>query len=176
MTAWDMAAVAEFDRGGEDILVMERPPLAGIAAAVASARVHDYRGRVTRSDAGARAAEAMAALGIECATLADDVAVLARGFLIQFGVPEASLRVEVVDKATCPKFHCDSIRVRLVATCHGPATEYVRADAPGEVRAAPSPSLVFLKGHKHPGHADAVHHRSPPVPPGERRLCVILDF
>jgi len=44
------------------------------------------------------------------------------------------------------------------------------------VRSAPAFALVFLKGHKHPSHADAVHHRSPPVPPGGKRLCVILDF
>ena len=100
---------------------------------------------------------------------------LSRDFLAQFGVEEASLRVEVVDKQACPKFHCDNVRVRLVTTYHGPATEYVRADEPDLVRSAPLFALVFLKGHQHPNHADAVHHRSPGVPPGEKRLCVILD-
>jgi hypothetical protein len=80
-----------------------------------------------------------------------------------------------VNKTTCPKFHCDNVRVRLVTTYLGPGTEYVGADAPQEVRSAPAFALVFLKGHKHPTHADAVHHRSPALPPGGKRLCVILD-
>jgi len=174
--AWDRDVVAAFDQGREDILVVERPPVPGIAGAVASARVHDFRSGVTRDDADARAAESLVALRLDCPALAGDIAGLARSFLTQFGVTEASLRVELVDKTSCPKFHCDNVRVRLVATCHGPGTEYVRADAPEEVRSAPAFALVFLKGHKHPSHADAVHHRSPPVPPGGMRLCVILDF
>ncbi|MGL4553563.1 MAG: DUF1826 domain-containing protein, partial [Gemmataceae bacterium] len=43
------------------------------------------------------------------------------------------------------------------------------------IHSAPTSALVFLKGHEHPGYADEVHHRSPPVPPGGRRLCVVLD-
>jgi hypothetical protein len=174
--AWDRDAVAVFDLGRDDILVVERPPLPGIAGAVASARVHDFRSVVTPASAHALAAESLAALHIDCPMLAEDIAALARDFLAQFGAAEGSLRVEVVDKTTCPKFHCDNVRVRLVTTYHGPATEYVFDDAPEEVRAAPGFALVFLKGHKHPTHADAVHHRSPPVPPGGKRLCVILDF
>jgi hypothetical protein len=174
--AWDRDEVAAFDLGRDDILVVARPPVPGIASAVASARVHDYRSGVTREDAAARAAEALAALRLDCPALADGIAGLAVSFLSQFGVMEASLRVELVDKTSCPKFHCDNVRVRLVTTCHGPGTEYVRADAPDDVRSSPAFALVFLKGHKHPNHADAVHHRSPPVPPGGKRLCVILDF
>ena len=36
--------------------------------------------------------------------------------------------------------------------------------------------LVFLKGHGHPNHRDTVHHRSPDVPVGEKRLCVAIDY
>jgi len=173
--AWDRDEVAAFDRSGEDILVVARPPVPEIAGAVASARVHDFRSGVTREDADVRAAEALAALRLDCPALADDIAGLARSFLAQFGVEGASLRVELVDKTSCPKFHCDNVRVRLVATCYGPGTEYVRVADPGVVQAAPTSALVFLKGHRHPAHADAVLHRSPPVPPGGKRLCVILD-
>lgn len=175
VAAWDGAEVAAFDLGREDILVVQRPPLLGIADAVATARVHGNKSVVTPASAKARAAESLDALRIECPVLAEDIAALSRSFLAQFGVEEASLRVEVVDKQSCPKFHCDNVRVRLVTTYHGPTTEYVRADAPDLVRAAPLFALVFLKGHQHPNHADAVHHRSPGVPPGGRRLCVILD-
>lgn len=175
VTVWEQKVVAAFDRSGEDILVLERSALAGIADAVASARVHGNKSVVTPASAEARAAEALDALRIECPALAEDIAALSRSFLAQFGVEEASLRVEVVDKQSCPKFHCDNVRVRLVTTYHGPTTEYVRVYEPDLVRAAPLFALVFLKGHQHPNHADAVHHRSPGVPTGGRRLCVILD-
>lgn len=175
VTAWDREAVADFDRGGEDILVVERPPLAGIADAVASALVHDYRSLVTAKNTDARVAEAMAELNLDCPPLAADIAAMARSVLAQFGATEASLRVEVVNQTSCPKFHCDNVRVRLVTTYHGPATEYVRADARDEVRSAPAFALVFLKGHQHPNHADSVHHRSPAVPASGKRLCVVLD-
>jgi hypothetical protein len=175
VTAWDGAAVAAFDSGREDVLVVQRPPLPGIADAVATARVLYWRSSVTPASAEARAAEALDSLRIASPALAADIVALARSFLGQFSVGEASMRVEVVDKQSCPKFHCDNVRVRLVVTYHGPATEYVRADAPDAIRAAPLFALVFLKGHQHPNHADAVHHRSPGVLPGEKRLCVILD-
>lgn len=175
ITAWPASLVEAFDRSGEDILVWERSALAGVAGAVASARVLYWRSSVTPASAEARAAEALDALRIECPVLAEDIAALTRSFLAQFGVEEASLRVEVVVKQSCPQFHCDNVRIRLVTTYHGPNTEYVRADAPEAIRAAPLFALVFLKGHQHPNHADAVHHRSPSVPPGGRRLCVILD-
>ena len=175
VTAWDRHAVAAFDRSADDILVVERPPIRGLASAVASARVHDYRSVVTPGDADARAAESLAAIRLDCPALAADIAGLARSFLTHFGVTEASLRVELVDKTSCPKFHCDNVHVRLVATYHGPGTEYVFVSEPEVVRAAPTSALVFLKGHRHPAHADAVLHRSPPVPPEEKRLCAVLD-
>jgi hypothetical protein len=34
---------------------------------------------------------------------------------------------------------------------------------------------VLLKGHRHPTHTDSVLHRSPPMRPGTRRLCVAID-
>jgi hypothetical protein len=69
----------------------------------------------------------MEALHLDCPALAADVAAVVRSFLAQFGAARASLRVEVVTTNTCPKFHCDNIRVRVVTTYHGPGTEYVFA-------------------------------------------------
>jgi hypothetical protein len=173
--AWDRDEVAAFDLGRDDILVVARPPVAGIAGAIASARVHDFRSTVTLANALALATESLAALNIDCPRLAEDIAALARSFLAQFEASESSMRVEVVDQTSCPKFHCDNVRVRLVTTYYGAGTEYVRADAPDDVRSSPTFALVFLKGHQHPKHADAVLHRSPPVPASGKRLCVILD-
>ena len=176
MSAWDIEEVASFDSGQEDILIVKRLPVPGIEEAVASALVHDFRSKITGASSLALARESLIALNINCPQFASDIALLADTFLAQFEVTEAFLRVEVVHKATCPKFHCDNLRVRLVANYFGPATEYVHTDAPEAVFSAPPFSLVFLKGHKHPNHADSVHHRSPNIPNGSKRLCVVLDF
>jgi len=174
VTAWPRLTVAAFDRGAEDVLVLDRPPLPEVAAAMVAARVRGWRAGVATADIPARVAEALADLAHDCPPLAADITGLARSFLAQFGVASAELRVEVVDEASCPKFHCDSTRVRLLCTYHGAGTEYVCADAPDAVRAAPTFGLIFLKGHRHPTHADRVLHRSPPLPAGTKRLCVVL--
>ncbi len=176
ITAWDEDEVAAYDCGGEDILVLERPPVLGIADTISAARVLDWRSEVTGAFAEARATEALNALLIDNKALASDIVDLSRSFLAQFSVEEASLRVEVVDKQSCPKFHCDNVRIRLVTTYHGPTTEYVHTSALEQGQSAPLFALVFLKGHEHPSHLDSIHHRSPEVSPGEKRLCVILDF
>jgi hypothetical protein len=81
----------------------------------------------------------------------------------------------MVKTQSCPKFHCDNVHVRLVTTYFGPATEYQFAGEDA-IQVAPLYSLVFLKGHKHPTHGDAVYHRSPEVPAGGKRLCVVIDY
>ena len=75
----------------------------------------------------------------------------------------------------CPKFHCDYAVVLLITTYAGPGTEYILADDTATVRRADSGSLVLLKGRRHPTHADTVHHRSPPVVAGTRRLVMAMD-
>lgn len=174
--AWDREAVAVFDAGADDVLVIEREPLPAAAAAVRAVRVGAWRSPVTAATVEAKAAAGAVALGLDCPELAADVVIVARNFLAQFGASRAALRMEIVETASCPRFHCDNIRVRVVTTYHGPGTEYVFTSDPHAVRGAPTGALMFLKGHKHPTHADAVLHRSPMVPPGEKRLCVVLDI
>ena len=127
--AWDRNEVAAFDLCRDDILVEARQLLRGIPGSVASARFHDFRSIVTLANAHALADESLAVLNIDCTPLEEDIAMLARKFLTQFGAAEGSLRVEVVDNKTCPKFHCDNVQVHLVTTYLGPATERIRADA-----------------------------------------------
>jgi len=176
ISAWDTKAVASFDFGQEDILVLKRLPLPRIEEVVGSALVHDFRSKITSLSSLSIATQSLKALNINCPHFVSDIALLADTFLAQFEVAEAFLRVEVVSKATCPKFHCDNVRVRLVANYSGPGTEYIHTDCLEEVYSAPPFSLVFLKGHKHPNHADSVHHRSPNILNGSKRLCVVLDF
>lgn len=175
VTAWDWEVVAAFEGSRDDILVIERLPLPDVSRAMRGALIHDWRAIVTADKVDTRIAKALAELRLNCTALAKDMATVTRSFLAQFGASHASLRVEVVATASCPKFHCDNIRARVVTTYHGPGTEYVFAATPDEVHRGPTGALIFLKGHQHPTHTDTVLHRSPAVPAGEKRLCVVLD-
>ena len=175
VTAWDSETLSSFDKSRKDILVIDRPPIPGLPSAMRAARVLNQRARVMASEVGPFVAEAVTYLHIDCPALIDDITELTRSFLAQFKLSTASLRIEVVTVASCPKFHCDNLLIRLVTTYHGPATEFIHVDRPDRIEQVRAGALVFLKGRAHPSHADEVHHRSPVVPYGEKRLCVVLD-
>jgi len=176
VTAWDHRAVGKLSLHGCDILIVERELIDLGIGIPASCPVGDFRAVVTRADLGSIVASSVRAMGLNCAELETDIVRLGESFLSQFRLPEADLRVEVVDTATCPKFHCDNIHIRLVATYSGPMTQYRRTDRPDEVLSPPVGSLVFLKGYRHVAHDDRILHRSPPLVAGEKRLVVVLDY
>ena len=109
------------------------------------------------------------------AALADDILSLVCGMLAVFSWPRVEVRLELTDEQSCPKFHCDNVITRLVTTYVGPGTEFRELDTGETVNRAAPGSLVFLKGHRHPTHADRVLHRSPPVRAGTRRFSVAID-
>lgn len=173
--AWSVPLVEDFSRGNNDVLVLDRAPLVSVWPAIRTGRVHEYRSLFTAADVDTRVTDGLEALQIECPVLAADIACLARSFLNQFGQTEANLRIEMVQRQSCPKFHCDNVHIRLVTTYHGPTTEY-QFTGEDAIHAAPLYGLVFLKGHQHPTHRDSVHHRSPEMTPGTNRLCVVIDY
>lgn len=174
-TAWDGEQLRQFDTGIEDILVVARPTPEGVADAIAAGEVRDFRSPFGPRDQPKRVADGLQTLCIDSPELAADITALGLSFLTQFGIRTANLRIEMVRTQSCPKFHCDNVHVRLVTTYHGPTTEY-QFTGEDVVRVAPLYGLVFLKGHKHPTHRDGVHHRSPEVPDGSKRLCVVIDY
>jgi len=174
-TAWDAEQLQQFDTSSEDILIIARPTLKGVADSIAAGEVRDYRATYHKRDLAQHVAEGLQTLGIDSPALAADITDLGRSFLAQFGIRKANLRIEMVQTQSCPKFHCDNVHVRLVTTYHGPTTEY-QFNGSDTIHAAPLYGLVFLKGHKHPTHRDSVHHRSPEVPSGTKRLCVVIDY
>jgi hypothetical protein len=172
---WDAGAVARFAAGDADILVLPRRPMDHLGPAVQAGRVHEYLAPVRRENIGFEVRAGLGELRMKSPELTADLVSLVTSFLDQFGLRQARLRVEITRSQSCPKFHCDNIQVRLVTTYLGPTTEYQYA---GEdmIHVAPLYGLVFLKGHKHPIYRDSVHHRSPEVPVGDRRLCVAIDY
>ena len=175
ITAWDSAAVSEFVTGDKDILVLDRQPLKNLGPAIAASRIHEYRAPVNRDNVGFEIRAGLSELCLKTPELAADLINVVNSFLDQFNLQEANLRIETTQSQSCPKFHCDNVNVRLVTTYFGSATEYQYA-GDSLTHEAPLAGLVFLKGHKHPTCGDTVHHRSPDVAEGERRMCAVIDF
>ena len=175
VTAWSQEALAAFEAGRDDTLVLERPLLNVDTAEMSKGRVHEYRASITRRTIEEHVICGLAEISVECDVLKRDLIALAGSFLKQFDRRNVNLRIDIVDTRSCPKFHCDNVNIRLVTTYFGLATEY-QFVGDESIHTAPLYGLVFLKGHKHRTHSDRALHRSPEVPPGTKRLCAVIDF
>lgn len=115
--------------------------------------------------------------------LADDVAALTRLFSDLTGARLVDLRLEAVRQDACWRFHYDHVRLRLLCTYCGPATQWVPAEArkaalagqrdyDGPLHELPRFAVALFKGALAPGQVGVVH-RSPPVA-GSGRSRVLL--
>lgn len=107
--------------------------------------------------------------------LSEDCLALAACFAEITGRRRLALRLQVVETDACRKFHADYVAWRLLKTYVGPATQWIRADAPDTINAMATGDVGIFKGrllHAMP----RVLHRSPPiVATGECRLMLVLD-
>jgi hypothetical protein len=135
--------------------------------------------------------------------LANDIAELVDMFCCLFELKQTGLRLTVLDKAMCPKFHVDKVPCRLLTTYQGVATEWlphnlVNRDLlkPGplpsssstqsanntlyndkDIQQLKSGDVALLKGEKWEGNENAgLIHRSPSVDNSQARLLLTLDF
>ena len=132
--------------------------------------------------------------------LRDDIALLVDMFCCLFEVEEAGLRVTILERAMCPRFHFDRIPCRLVTTYKGIATEWLHHDdidrsklGAGnnghsdeesglfgnltDINRLSEGDVALLKGeHWYQNEGAGLVHRSPAVVSGERRLLLTLDF
>ena len=134
------------------------------------------------------------------ATLSKDIAVLVDMFCCLFDLKRAGLRLTMLDKAMCPRFHVDKIPCRLVSTYQGVATQWLAHDkvdrtklGAGNNGQADEDSGLFkhlediqqlnqgdvalLKGENWQDTQGAgLVHRSPNVEQTAKRLLLTLDF
>ncbi|MEE2023112.1 DUF1826 domain-containing protein [Alkalimonas mucilaginosa] len=105
-----------------------------------------------------------------------DIQLLADIFGCLMDCPQLGLRLRVLDKPMCPKFHTDHLLCRLVCTYSGPATEWhggpiARPETTIQLQTA---DVALLKGS---GWEDsqcyAISHRSPAS--SGKRLLLTLD-
>lgn len=125
---------------------------------------------------------------------------LTRIYIDLLGCPSAALRIEVLERPMCPRFHVDRTGIRLVCTWRGPGTEWLHDDwadrsrlGPGshgvrdedsglmlpgaEVKRIPTFAIGLLKGSLWQGNTDrGVIHRSPQIDPEDvPRVMISLD-
>ena len=141
------------------------------------------------------------ALGAQSSPLlSENIAELVDMFCYLFGLKRAGLRLTILDRAMCPKFHVDKVPCRLITTYEGIATEWLShqdvnreklgAGSKGqpdhlsglfehshEIQQLNCGDVALLKGERWEGNENAgLVHRSPAVLAGERRLVLTLDF
>ncbi|MGF6225031.1 DUF1826 domain-containing protein [Pseudomonas frederiksbergensis] len=121
-----------------------------------------------------------------------DVSWLVSAFTCLLGAQRIGLRLRVLDKAMCPRFHVDHVPVRLITTYAGIGSQWLKEGAMdrrqlGKPEAEPqdesliqqisSGEVALLKGEKwHGNEGFGLIHRSPQPASGERRLILTLDW
>jgi len=132
--------------------------------------------------------------------VSEDIAALVDMFCYLFELKEAGMRLKVLDKAMCPKFHVDKVPCRLVTTYQGTATEWLPHEVVDQTKLGwgcnglpdsesglyPSESdiqqlacgdVALIKGTLWDGNENAgLVHRSPELIANEKRLILTLDF
>lgn len=121
-----------------------------------------------------------------------DLKWLVSAFACLLGARRIGLRLRVLDKAMCPRFHVDHVPVRLITTYAGIGSEWLKEgemdrqqlgkplaepQEKSRIQQLTSGEVALLKGEKwHGNEGFGLIHRSPQPAPGERRLMLTLDW
>lgn len=132
--------------------------------------------------------------------LSNDIAELGDMFCCLFGLTNIGLRLTVLDRAMCPKFHVDRVPCRLVTAYKGLGTEWLPHHLVNRQKLGPGSNnmpddvsglyqsksdiehlnageVALLKGELWKNNLNAgLVHRSPEVSPSEQRLIMTFDF
>ncbi|RJG12773.1 DUF1826 domain-containing protein [Pseudomonas cavernicola] len=121
-----------------------------------------------------------------------DVAWLLSAYACLLDAKRIGLRLRVLDKAMCPRFHVDHVPLRLITTYAGTGSQWLREgaidrarlgdpaaepQAPARIQQLASGEVALFKGEKWLGNEGyGIVHRSPQLADGERRLILTLDW
>ncbi len=132
--------------------------------------------------------------------LREDIAELVDMFCSLFDLKQAGLRLTIIDRTMCPRFHVDKVPCRLITTYQGSGTEWLpdytvnrtklgtgNNGLPDElsniyqnakdIQQLNRCDVALMKGELWEGNANAgLVHRSPSLRTGEKRLLLTLDF
>ncbi|RJG47786.1 DUF1826 domain-containing protein [Motilimonas pumila] len=129
-----------------------------------------------------------------------NIAELVDMFCCLFELERVGLRLTVLERAMCPKFHVDKVPCRLVTTFQGVATQWLHhqdvnraklgmasiglTDSESgiyqqqtDIQSLRCGDVALLKGERWQGNENAgLVHRSPAIDSSESRLLLTLDF
>lgn len=121
-----------------------------------------------------------------------DVSWLISAYACLLGAKRVGVRLRVLDKAMCPRFHVDHVPVRLITTYAGVGSQWLKEGAMdrrqlGDPQAEPRDTqkirqiscgdVALLKGERWVGNeGQGLVHRSPQLQRDERRLLLTLDW
>ncbi len=168
-------------------VVCQRPLSAAIDAYLASPAVLQALGRGLRCrlQRGQPPQPGLLPEGSGRSALLADMILLAEVMAELLDCPAVGLRLEVLDKPMCPRFHVDRVGIRMLCTYRGAGTEYLHGSAadrsllgaaasggpdvssglirnPAGVERLPAGAIVLLKGSAWPGNGGyGAIHRSP---------------
>lgn len=132
--------------------------------------------------------------------VSDDIALLVDMFCYLFELNQVGMRLKVLDKAMCPKFHVDKVPCRLVTTYQGMATQWLPHElvdqtklgwgcnglpdnesglyqSESDIQQLHCGDVALIKGTLWEGNENAgLVHRSPELVANEKRLILTLDF
>ncbi len=119
-----------------------------------------------------------------------DVSWLVSAFACLLGARRIGVRLRLLDKAMCPRFHVDHVPVRLITTYAGIGSQWLRegvmerrrlsqpdAEPAERIEQIHCGEVALLKGTKWHGNENhGLIHRSPALTANERRLILTLDW
>lgn len=119
-----------------------------------------------------------------------DVSWLVSAFACLLGAKRIGVRLRLLDKAMCPRFHVDHVPVRLITTYAGIGSQWLRegvmdrrhlsqasAEPEEGIKQIHCGEVALLKGEKwHGNEGFGLIHRSPQLSANERRLILTLDW
>ncbi|MEG8231975.1 DUF1826 domain-containing protein [Pseudomonas orientalis] len=119
-----------------------------------------------------------------------DVSWLVSAFACLLGARRIGVRLRLLDKAMCPRFHVDHVPVRLITTYAGIGSQWLRegvmdrrrlsqpdAEPAERIEQIHCGEVALLKGTKWHGNENhGLIHRSPALKANERRLILTLDW
>ena len=119
-----------------------------------------------------------------------DVSWLVSAFACLLGAKRIGVRLRLLDKAMCPRFHVDHVPVRLITTYAGIGSQWLRegvmdrrklshpdAEPNERIEQIHCGEVALLKGTKwHGNEGYGLIHRSPALKADERRLILTLDW
>lgn len=113
--------------------------------------------------------------GSLCEWLEQDLALLADWFGQAASAKGVAIRLETATERTCPRFHQDNVRLRLLTAYRGPGVEWRCGSGLGSIASARTGAVVLMKGRIWATRGARLLHRSPKASSYRPRWVLAID-